>query len=124
MEGSRSDSYSTFAQKAAKKCRLPTEVNKELSLFKLNGARILDECIHVKSRSGKISVRSWTLGNYFLLMKKSLSVCKIGVAYAHSLEESTTSMSENSSDKHKEDGPDELVSTSKVVFGWSWQLVK
>ena len=88
MEARRSDSYQAFASKAAKKCRLATEPDKELCLFKLNGARILDEPITVRCRNRNYT-RPWTLGNYFLLMKKSPSLCKIGVAYAAKLDVSS-----------------------------------
>ena len=72
MEARRSDSYQAFALKAAKKCRLATERDKELCLFKLNGARILDEPITVRSRNRNYT-RPWTLGNYILVYARSVS---------------------------------------------------
>ena len=77
----RSDSYLVFARKPAQICRLAAEPGLDLCLFKLNGARILNEPITVRGRSTS-TVRPWTLGNYLLLMKKSPALCKIGVAYA------------------------------------------
>ena len=84
MEAKRSDSYLVFARKAAKTCRLADEPG----LVQLNGARILDESITVRGRSTS-TVRPWTLGNYLLLMKKSPSLCKIGVAYAQPLHDNS-----------------------------------
>ena len=83
MEAKRSDSYLVFARKAAKTCRLADEPG----LVQLNGARILDESITVRGRSTS-TVQPWTLGNYLLLMK-SPSLCKIGVAYAQPLHDSS-----------------------------------
>ena len=60
MEARRSDSYQAFALKAAKKYRLAAERDKELCLFKLNGARILDEPITVRSRNRNYT-RPWKL---------------------------------------------------------------
>ena len=45
-----------------------------LSLFKLNGARILDEEITVGGKT-----KPWTMDNYILLMKKSPNNIKLGV---------------------------------------------
>ena len=84
LEAKRSDSYLAFARKAAKICRLADEPELDLCLFKLNGARILNEPVTVRGRNTS-TVRPWTLGNYLLLMKKSPSHCKIGVAYAQPL---------------------------------------
>lgn len=72
----RSDSYATFVKRAAGKLNLRGEKRKFLSLFKLNGARVLDEDIVVKGRH-----KPWTLGNYLLLMKKSPTAAKMGVGY-------------------------------------------
>ena len=88
MEARRSDSYKVFAEKAARKCRLASEPGLELCLFKLNGARILNEPVTVRGRTTS-SVRPWTLGNYLLLMKKSPTLCKIGVAYPQQLPDSS-----------------------------------
>lgn len=111
VEANRCDSYRTFAEKAARKCRLLYKEEKELALFKLNGARILNEPIHVKNRNGKSSVRPWTLGNYLLLMKKSPAVCKIGVAYADYLR--ATSSDESGADMERSSSPG--VSVSMVL---------
>lgn len=63
-------------KRAAKKCGLNDIMNKELSLFKLNGARVLDNEITISGRQ-----RSWTLGNYLQLLKKSPSAVKMGVGH-------------------------------------------
>ena len=74
VEAFRNDTYEVFVSKAARKCKLRHEKHKLLSLFKLNGARILNEDLNV---NGKI--KSWTLGNYLTLLKKSPSNVKLGV---------------------------------------------
>ena len=74
IDARKSDTYPAFAARAAQKCGLREEPESELALFKLNGARILDEVIFIKGKS-----KPWTLGNYLLLMKKSPSSVKIGV---------------------------------------------
>lgn len=66
MEAYRTDTYSTFVRRAAQKCRLREKENNIISLFKLNGARVLDEPVTLKGKA-----KRWTLGNYLLLMKKS-----------------------------------------------------
>ena len=76
MKAYRSDSYASFVKRAADKLNLRIEKNKILSLFKLNGARVLDEDIVVKCRQ-----KPWTLGNYLLLMKKSPATTKMGIGY-------------------------------------------
>ena len=93
MEALKSDKYTTFAQKAAIKCRLSEEKGKVLSLFKLNGARVLDESVTVKGM-----LKPWTLGNYLLLMKKSPSSVKLGVGYFTPPQEDVPSSSSSSSD--------------------------
>lgn len=70
----RSDCYKAVAERAAKKCHLIYQESKTLSLFKLNGARILDEEITIGGKT-----KPWTLGNYILLMKKSPNNIKLGV---------------------------------------------
>jgi hypothetical protein len=75
IEACKSDSYSTFIRRAALKCRLEVS-DKELSLFKINGARVLDCDVSVKGKP-----RPWTLGNYLGLLKKSPSAVKLGVGY-------------------------------------------
>lgn len=74
MSARRSDCYRAIANRAAKKCHLICHGSKTLSLFKLNGAQILDEEVIV---SGK--TKPWTIGNYMLLMKRSPSKTKLGV---------------------------------------------
>ena len=61
----------------------------DTTLFKMNGARILNEDIEV---SGKI--RHWTVGNYLQLLKKAPSNVKLGVGKI--LEDTS---SDSSSDK-------------------------
>ncbi len=87
MEAYRSDSYSTFVKRAVSKCHIRGKKNHILSLFKTNGARVLDEQVTIKGKS-----KPWTLGNYLLLMKKSPNSVKMGVGY---LEMSTDSTSSN-----------------------------
>lgn len=96
MEASRSDSYVRFA---ARKCKVAYKENKELCLFKLNGAHILNEPIGVKNKSGKTSVRPWTLGNYLLL---SPAACKVGVAYAEYLTGTSSDDSDTPIDNDKQ----------------------
>ena len=74
MSVSRGDCYKAVAKRAAKKCRLTYRGSQTLSLFKLNGARILDEDITVGGKT-----KPWTIGNYILLMKKSPNNIKLGV---------------------------------------------
>lgn len=86
--GKRSDGYTQFAKTAALKCKLSRpDVQSIPALFKMNGARILNESMTI---AGK--VKPWTLGNFLLLMKKSASSVKIGVCYiASSLTSSESS---------------------------------
>ena len=63
MEANKRDNYTTYAKKAAVKCQLSEEKGKILSLFKLNGARVLDESVTVKGNQ-----KPWTLGNYLFLV--------------------------------------------------------
>lgn len=76
MEAYRSDSYSAFVKRAAHKCRLCGQKNKFVSLFKLNGARVLDEDVILNDKA-----RPWTLGRYLLLIKKAPSNVKMRVGY-------------------------------------------
>lgn len=48
----------------------------DLSLFKINGTRVVNKSVTVKGNK-----KPWTIGNYLLLMKKSPSAVKIGVGY-------------------------------------------
>ena len=109
VDASRCDGYRRFAENAARKCKVPYEENKELCLFKLNGARILDELIHVKNKNGKICARPWTIGNYLLRMKKSPAACKIGVAYADYLTGSSSESAGETDDDKRVSGLDVLV---------------
>ena len=86
MEARKSDSYSMFARRAALKCRMSEQAGKVLSLFKLNGARVLDECMTIKGK-----LKPWTLGNYLLLMKKSPSTVKLGVGFIAPLQSESSS---------------------------------
>lgn len=88
MGAYRRDSYSVIANRAAKKCHLNYCKGKILSLFKLNGARILDEDININGK-----VKLWTMGNYILLMKKSPCNIKLGVGYV--LSESSSNSEED-----------------------------
>ena len=76
VEGYRRDSYSTFIKRAAHKLSLHGQKGKYVSLFRLNGARVLDEEVTVKGKT-----KPWTLGNYLLLMKKSPNHVKMGIGY-------------------------------------------
>lgn len=97
IEANKSDSYTVFARKAAIKCRLGSEEKgKVLSLFKLNGARVLNESVTVKGKQ-----KPWTLGNYLLLMKKSPSNVKLGVGYFTPPSSDITSSSSSSDDENE-----------------------
>lgn len=88
VEAARSDDYMTFAWKAADCCQLGgNSLGTGLSLFKMNGARILNRVVTVKGNK-----KPWTLGNYLLMMKKSPASVKIGVGY---VDESSTSSEDN-----------------------------
>ena len=88
MEAQRSDSCTKFAKRATQKCHLRYKEKAVLSLFKVNGARVLNENITVKGNS-----KPWTLGNYLLLMKKSPSSVKMGIGYVQ-CDDSSSSSSE------------------------------
>lgn len=90
VEGYRSDSYTTFTKRAAHKLSLRGEKGKYVSLFRLNGARVLDEEVTVKGKS-----KHWTLGNYLLLIKKSPNRVKMGIGYVSM----NNDFSDSSSDK-------------------------
>ena len=73
MEARRKDDYVTFAKKAACRCKLGDgTADQELSLFKMNGARIVNDGVTVRGKK-----KPWTIGNYLLMMKKSASSVKI-----------------------------------------------
>ena len=61
MSVRRSDCYKAVTKKAAKKCHLVYRGSNSLSLFKLNGARILDEEITVGGKT-----KLWTMGGCWL----------------------------------------------------------
>ena len=111
MEANKSDNYTTFAKKAAVKCRLSDEKGKILSLFKLNGARVLDEKVTVKGNQ-----KPWTLGNYLLLMKKSPSNVKLGVGYFSPLPENVTSSSSSSSSDSLSEAEGQTPSEVSLYF--------
>lgn len=70
----RSDSYYTFAEKAAAALNLTCS---SLCLFKpKGGAKIGSDNLVISQVS-----HCWTLGNYLLVLKKSPSNIQIGVAY-------------------------------------------
>ena len=112
MEANKSDNYTTFAKKAAIKCRLSEEKGKLLSLFKLNGARVLDESVTMKEK-----LKPWTLGNYLLLMKKSPSNVKLGVGYFTPPPEDVTSSSSSSSDSFGSVKDKNKVKSMPLLFG-------
>lgn len=73
----RSDSYYTFAEKAAAALNLKPLPCSSLCLFKpKGGAKIACDDLVISEMS-----RPWTLGNYLLLLKKSPCSIQIGVAY-------------------------------------------
>ena len=76
VDAYKRDSYETIAKRAAKKCQLSYTKGKILSLFKINGARILNEAITL---NGKL--KPWTMGCYMQLLKKSAGNIKLGVGY-------------------------------------------
>ena len=84
------DSYTVFATKASVKLGLKLNKKKSLSLFKLNGTRILDEDVTIRGK-----LKPWTIGNYLLLIKKSPSNVKLGVGYC------TSKLVESSSNSEK-----------------------
>lgn len=85
----RSDNYSTFVKRAAKKLQLQGKPQKILSLFKLNVARVLDEEVTIKDKT-----KPWTLGNYLLVMRKSPNVVKLGIGYVTYSDSSSSPSSE------------------------------
>ena len=107
IEACKGDKYVTFAKRASIKCRLNHQEGKELALFKLNGARILDEDVTIKGR-----LKPWTLGNYLLLMKKSPSSVKLGVGYFTS---EISSLSDSDSDDQGRVSPDDQGRVSPIV---------
>ena len=76
MRAKRTDSYSKFAERMLKVLKLSGEEGKCPAIFKLNGARILDNDLIVNENK-----RQWTLGNYLLILKKSANNIKMGIGY-------------------------------------------
>ena len=74
IKANKSDSYEAFVNKAAKKYQLQIHPRKTLHLFKINGARILNESVLVNGKS-----RPWTVGNYLSMLRKGAGSVKIGV---------------------------------------------
>lgn len=74
----RSDTYLSFAHKAAAALNIkpPSNSSSSLCLFKVTGgAKIVDSELIINE------VRPWTLGNCLSLLKKSSANVQIGVAY-------------------------------------------
>lgn len=122
MSVRRSDCYKRVAKRAAKKCQLVYQGSKTLSLFKLNGARILDEEITI---GGK--VKPWTMGNYILLMKKSPNHIKLGIGcVVPDSSENEGNTSDDNSDEVNDYHECMLCKIMKVVHGskgllfWQW----
>ena len=76
IKANKGDSYEAFVSKAAKNCQLKSEQGKILQLFKMNGARILNETVSVNGKQ-----RPWTVGNYLAILHKSTSSIKLGIGY-------------------------------------------
>ena len=92
MEAMKDDDYNAFAQRAAEACSISTKKGMVLTLFKMNGAVIRDVPMMLK---GYRKEKSWTIGNYLQLMRKSASQVKIGVGLMSN--ERPISSDENSS---------------------------
>lgn len=90
----RSDTYLSFAQKAAAALNIkpPSNSSSSLCLFKVTGgAKIVDSELIINEE-----VRPWTLGNYLSLLKKSSANVQIGVAYTREEPLSDESFSDDS----------------------------
>ena len=74
IKANKSDSYETFVSNAARKCQLQIHPRKTLHLFKMSGARILNESVSVNGKS-----RPWTVGNYLSMLRKGAASIKMGV---------------------------------------------
>ena len=59
--------------------KLPPKEGKSATLFKFNGARILNADLIINGTKKK-----WTLGNYLLMLKKSANNIKMGIGYVPS----------------------------------------
>jgi len=76
IKANKGDSYEGFVSKAAKNCQLKAEQGKILQLFKMNGARILNETVSVNGKK-----KPWTVGNYLAMLHRSPTSIKLGVGY-------------------------------------------
>lgn len=76
IECSKSDTYSQFADLAAKAVGLSTTTSGSLVLFNRKGTKILDEPIDVRGKTGE----GWTLGDYVAKQKKAGQLLCFGVA--------------------------------------------
>ena len=74
IKANKNDSYQTFVNKAARKCGMQAQSGKTLHLFKLSGARILNEQVSVNGKN-----RPWTVGNYLAMLRKGAASVKMGV---------------------------------------------
>ena len=70
--------YDQFVTKAAEKLGLTNKEGKGkvLSLFKLSGAKILDEPLMLNGKQ-----KDWNLGNYLLMLRKAANKTKLGVGF-------------------------------------------
>ena len=75
MKCQRSDTYEVLSLKAADKTDISYQKGYCVLLFKVMGSLIKDEDITIKGVK-----KSWTLGRYLQLIKKSPNNLKIGVA--------------------------------------------
>ena len=74
IEARRSDTYESFAKKAAVALRISLIPRSKLTLFKVNnGAAIANDHLSIQGKA-----RLWTLGNYLQVVKKSPNNVKIG----------------------------------------------
>lgn len=80
IKAQKSDDYDTFCKKAAKACKLKGKGYKELCLFKMNGAQILNEPIGTSTGKQK----KWTIGTYLVAIKRAPANVKIGIGYMKS----------------------------------------
>ena len=69
-------SYDEFVKKAANKLGLTNKEGMVLTLFKLSGARILDEPVLLNGKQ-----KEWNLGNYLLMLRKAANKIKLGVGH-------------------------------------------
>ena len=76
VEAERSDCYSEVVRRAAEQFDLSPRKGKILSLFRPNGAAVMDKELQVRGK--KVP---WTLGNYMLATKRSPAQTKLGIGY-------------------------------------------